>query len=73
MKKKFGFVPGGRNLAWLRTEKKRQRQLRPVKTTIVESRSIIEKDFGNRGSGGICEAGFPGQRTVIQLPVKDRK
>ena len=41
---------------------------RPVKTTIVESRSIIRKDFGNREAVGM-RSWLPGQRTIIQLPV----
>ena len=64
--------PGGCNLAgWLRTEKETTTTTaRPVKTTIVESRSIIRKDFS-----GIVEAveyvklAFRVNGQIIQLPV----
>ena len=45
MKKEFGFSMAAAIFAgWLRTKKKRQRQLaRPVKTTIVESGRLSGK------------------------------
>lgn len=66
MKKEFGFVLAAAILLAGCGQKKETTTTtaRPVKTTIVESRSIIRKDFS-----GIVEAveyvklGFPGQRT----------
>ena len=72
MKKKFGFVLAAAILLAGCGQKKETTTTtaRPVKTTIVESRSIIRKDFS-----GIVEAveyvklAFRVNGQIIQLPV----
>lgn len=64
--KEFWIRPGGCNLAgWLRTEKRNDNDnCTSRKDYDCRVKIDYQKRFlGNRGSGGICEAGFPGQRT----------
>ena len=64
--------PGGCNLAgWLRTEKRNDNDnCTSRKDYDCRVKIDYQKRFlGNRGSGGICEAGFPGQRTNHSAPV----
>ena len=66
MKKGIWIRPGGCNLAgWLRTEKRNDNDnCTSRKDYDCRVKIDYQKRFlGNRGSGGICEAGFPGQRT----------
>ena len=76
MKKKFGFVLAAAILLAGCGQKKETTTTtaRPVKTTIVESRSIIRKDFS-----GIVEAveyvklAFRVNGQIIQLPVSEKR
>ena len=64
--KEIWIRPGGCNLAgWLRTEKRNDNDnCTSRKDYDCRVKIDYQKRFlGNRGSGGICEAGFPGQRT----------
>lgn len=57
---------------WLAADRKRNDNDNCTSRKDYDCRVKIDyqkRFLGNRGSGGICEAGFPGQRTIIQLPV----
>ena len=78
MKKNFGFVLAAAILlAGWRTEKRNDNDnCTSRKDYDCRVKIDYQKRFlGNRGSGGICEAGFPGQtdKSSSFLSSKDRK